>query len=117
MPHPNLSLNSRCSSCQRKSTCCNKIYLTQNLILNDKTFSEPTTTVINNEHSLEIPHQETSCAYSAGNSMKQILLVTKYLFDKGSVVLDKLRLHMSQYWSINNTISDYSQCNTNFFDL
>ena len=58
------SLYFRCSSCKSKSTCCNKIYLTQNLILNDKTYSEPTTTIINS--SLEIPEQETSCTFSAG---------------------------------------------------
>ena len=40
------------------------------LILNDKTYSEPTITVMKNENNKEIPDQETSCTYSAGKHHK-----------------------------------------------
>ena len=86
-----LSLYFRCSSCQRKSHCCNKIYLTQNLILNDTTYSEPTTTVINNKHSKEIPEQETASTYSAGKQNKAYFSLNLISLDKGGVVLTKVR--------------------------
>ena len=43
--------------------------------MNDKTFSEPTITVLKNENSKEIPAQETSCTYSAGKHHEATFLL------------------------------------------